>query len=77
MRQQPLGLVSIVTKVVANSLTEALKWPPRIPLWFIARGTKRFVEMFSMGLVDLARVFHVLLVFSLADIVVGAFRCVS
>ncbi len=43
MREQPLGLVS---RVVANSLSEALKWPPRIPKGFIARGTKRLVEMF-------------------------------
>jgi hypothetical protein len=51
MRKQPLGLV---TKVVANYLSEAFKWPPRSPKWFIARGTKRLVELFRMGSDDLA-----------------------
>ena len=51
MREQSLGLV---TRVVANSLREALKWPTRSPMWFIARGSKRLVEMFWMGHADLS-----------------------
>jgi hypothetical protein len=51
VREQPLGLV---TRMVANPFSEALKWPPRSPMWFIARGTKRLVEVLWMGPADLA-----------------------
>jgi hypothetical protein len=51
MRGHPLGFF---TRVVANSFKEALKWPPRSPKWFIAIGTKRLVELFWMGPIDLA-----------------------
>ena len=43
MREQPLGLV---TREVANSFKTKLKWPSRSPMWFIAKGTKRLVELF-------------------------------
>ena len=42
MREHAIGLM---TSVVAKSLRESLKWPPRNPKWFIARGPKRLVEL--------------------------------